>query len=189
VLDVVERLRADGVTVPVQIAHGQFVADDDVARFAELGVSADVSPFLWFPGVIPDAIAAVLPPERAGRMQPNRALLDSGAVVAGGSDWPVSESPNPWEGIEGLVTRSDPLGRASGTLWAEQAITLEEAIAVFTSSAARAMGLDAETGTLTVGRSADYVVLDRDPFTADIRTLHRIIALRTVFAGRVVHER
>ncbi|MGA1838274.1 amidohydrolase [Herbiconiux sp. 11R-BC] len=187
VLDVVERLRAEGVTARYQIAHGQFVADADIPRFARLRVDADISPFLWFPGVIPDAIAAVLPAERASRMQPNRALLDSGAVLAGGSDWPVSESPNPWEGIEGLVTRADPLGRASGTLWKEQAIRLEEAIGVFTLSAATSMGLGDETGSLAAGKSADFVVLDQDPFDGDPTNLHRIIVAETWFAGRRVH--
>lgn len=187
VLDVVERLRAEGVTARFQIAHGQFVDDADIPRFAGLGVDADISPFIWFPGVIPEAIATVLPTERAERMQPNRALLDSGAVVAGGSDWPVSESPNPWEGIEGLVTRADPLGRASGTLWPEQAITLDEAIAVFTLSAATSMGLSAETGSLAMGKSADLIVLDRDPFEAPVRELHGIRVQSTWFAGRRVH--
>src|SRR5690606_38908000 len=106
-----------------------------------LGVSADISPFIWTPGVIPDAIAAVLPPERAARMQPNRALRDAGALIAAGSDWPVSESPDPWEGIQGLVTRADPGGQHPGTLWAEQALTLPEAVAAFTIDAAEAMGL------------------------------------------------
>ncbi len=87
--------------------------------------------------------------ERAEHSQPNRALLDAGALVAGGSDWPVSESPNTLEGLQGLVTRADPLGRAAGTLWPEQAISAEEALEVFTINAATAMGLGAETGSLT----------------------------------------
>ncbi|WP_291051873.1 amidohydrolase [Herbiconiux sp.] len=187
VLDVVERLRAEGVTARYQIAHGQFVSDADIARFAALDVAADISPFIWFPGVIPDAIAAVLPAGRAERMQPNRALLDSGALVAGGSDWPVSESPNPWEGIERLVTRADPLGRASGTLWPEQAISLEDALAVFTLSAATAMGLGAETGSLAVGKSADLITLDHDPFEVPPTALHTLRVARTYFAARRVH--
>lgn len=187
VLDTVELLRREGFTAPrYQIAHGQFLADDDVPRLADLAVSADISPFIWTPGVIPDAIAAVLPPERAARMQPNRALRDAGALIAAGSDWPVSESPNPWEGIEGLVTRADPSGQHPGTLWAEQALTLPEAVAAFTIDAAEAMGLSEITGSLEPGKSADFVILDRDPAAIPVTELHRVRAVETWFAGRRV---
>ncbi|GAA2463773.1 amidohydrolase [Agromyces soli] len=190
VLDTVARLRAEGFTeTRYQVAHGQFVAESDIPRFAELGVSADMSPFIWFPGVIPEAIATVLPAERAGRMQPNRALLDAGALIAGGSDWPVSESPNAWEGIHGLVTRADPAGVFPGTLWAEQAITLDEAMAAFTINAAEAMGLGGETGSLVAGKSADFVVLDRDPFARPAEELVRTTVAETWFAGRRVYVR
>ncbi|MCM3656079.1 amidohydrolase [Agromyces mediolanus] len=190
VLDTVARLRAEGFTeTRYQVAHGQFVAESDIPRFAELGVSADLSPFIWFPGVIPEAIATVLPAERAGRMQPNRALLDAGALIAGGSDWPVSESPNAWEGIHGLVTRADPAGVFPGTLWPEQAITLDEAMAAFTINAAEAMGLGAETGSLVAGKSADFVVLDRDPFAGPAEELVRTTVAETWFAGRRVYVR
>lgn len=185
-LDVIERLRSEGFAdTPFQIAHGQFLADDDIRRLADLRVSADISPFIWYPGVIPDALAAVLG-ERAERSQPNRSIIDAGGLVAGGSDWPVSESPNPLEGMQGLVTRADPLGRAPGTLWLDQAITAEEALEVFTINAARAMGLADETGSIAVGKSADFVVLDRDAVAGPA---DRIIATRvmsTWFAGREV---
>jgi predicted amidohydrolase YtcJ len=187
-LDAVSKIRGEGYTeARFQVAHGQFVHPDDLPRFAELGVAADISPFLWVPGVIPEAIAGVLPASRAARMQPNRALLDSGALVAGGSDWPVSESPNAWEGIAGLVTRQDPRGRRPGALWPEQAITLAEAIEVFTLGGARACGLDDVTGALTPGRSADFAVLDRDPFrTAEVAATK---VVETWFAGRRVFRR
>ncbi|WP_295010285.1 amidohydrolase [uncultured Microbacterium sp.] len=187
VLDAVERLRAEGFTTAVQIAHGQFLADSDIPRLAELDVTADISPFIWFPGIIPQMLAEVLG-ERAEHSQPNRALIDAGALVAGGSDWPVSESPNPLEGIQGLVTRADPLHRAPGTLWPEQAITAEEALQVFTRNAARAMGLDGETGSIEVGKSADFVVLDRDAIGGPAEGIIDARVLSTWFAGREVYS-
>ncbi len=185
-LDVVERLRSEGFTdTPFQIAHGQFLADDDIRRLVDLRVSADISPFIWYPGVIPDALAAVLG-DRAEHSQPNRSILDAGGLVAGGSDWPVSESPNPLEGMQGLVTRADPLGRAPGTLWLEQAITAEEALEVFTINAATAMGLAHETGSIEVGKSADLVVLDRDAVAGPADEIIDARVLSTWFAGREV---
>lgn len=186
VLDVAERLRAEGVTTPIQIAHGQFLADEDIPRLRALGVAADISPFIWFPGVIPEALADVLG-ERAKHSQPNRALLDAGALVAGGSDWPVSESPNTLEGLQGLVTRADPLGRAPGVLWPEQAITAEEALEVFTINAATAMGLGNETGSITPGKSADFVLLERDAIAGPADEIVRTRVLSTWFAGRQVY--
>lgn len=187
VLDAVAVVRDEGYTGAMfQVAHGQFIHPTDRSRFADLGVTADISPFLWTPGVIPTAIAEVLPADRAGQMQPNRTLLDSGALVAGGTDWPVSPSPNIWEGIQGLVTRADPTGRHPGTLWEGQALTLAEAITVFTRNGAMAMGLGEVTGSLTPGKSADFVVLDRDPFDTPVDHLAGTTVRETWFAGRNV---
>jgi len=188
VLDTVETLRTEGVTQRYQIAHGQFIAEADLPRLAALDVSADVSPFLWVPGVIPDAIATAVPAERAARMQPNRTLIDSGALVAGGSDWPVSETPDAWEGIQGLVTRADPSGRHPGTLWAEQAITVAEAIEVFTINGAMAMGLGDIAGSLELDKSADFVVLDTNPLAVPVDELARVRVVQTWFAGEQVYE-
>lgn len=189
VLDTVEAIRSAGYMEPkYHIAHGQFVHPDDIARFAELDVTADISPALWFPGVISEACATVLPAERASRMQPNRALLDTGARIAGGSDWPVSVSPNAWEGIYGLVTRQDPTGVFPGTLWPEQAITLEEAIRVYTTACAEATGLDDVTGSLATGRSADFVVLSDNPHEIDIDRIPSITTRQTWFAGTKVYD-
>lgn len=187
VLDVAESIRAEGFTTPIQIAHGQFLAEDDIPRLRALDVSADISPFIWFPGVIPEALAEVLG-DRAEHSQPNRALLDAGALVAGGSDWPVSDSPNTLEGLQGLVTRADPLGRAPGVLWPEQAITPAEALEVFTINAATAMGLGADTGSLEPGKSADFVVLARDAIAGPAEEIVSTRVLSTWFAGREVYR-
>ncbi len=188
-LDAIHKVREQGFDTPkYQIAHGQFVHPDDRPRFAELRVTADISPFLWFPGVLTEAIDNVRPAQDVGHLHPNRSLIDAGALVAGGSDWPVSESPNPWEGIQGLVTRQDPLGRAEGTLWPEQAVTLDEAIEIFTINPARAMGVDDVTGSLEAGKSADFIVLNQNPLEIDVTELINTRAEQTWFAGKLVFE-
>jgi predicted amidohydrolase YtcJ len=189
-LDAVAAVRAAGHTRPAfHIAHGQYIADDDLPRLAALGVVADISPALWFPTVIFAAICACVPRERAERLHPNRSLLDAGVLVAGGSDWPVVPSPNPWYGIQGLVTRADPAGTFPGRLWPEQAITAEEALHAYTLGAARAMGTDDVTGSLEAGKSADFVVLDRDPLAVPADQLAGTLVEETWFAGRKVHQR
>jgi predicted amidohydrolase YtcJ len=189
VLDAAEKVRAAGHTTPLHIAHGQFVSVADVPRMASLQVTADISPTLWYPGVIFEAIKLVIGEERATRMQPNRSIIDAGGVVVGGSDWPVIPLPNPWVGIEGLVTRADPSGTFPGTLWVEQALTLDEAIAVYTTASSKAMGLGDTTGSLEVGKSADFIVLDRNPWQIPATDLADVTVMQTWFAGQQVFAR
>lgn len=188
-LDAIEPIRRDGnADTRFHIAHGQFISPDDLPRFAQLDVTADISPFLWFPGVIPHAMRHVLPSSRVERMQPVRDLVDTGVLVAGGSDWPVTDEPNPLVGIQGLVTRADPSGRFGGTLWAEQALTVSEAISVFTRNGAEAMGLGNVTGTLTPGKSADFVVLDLNLLSINSSAIADTRVEETWFEGTAVYR-
>lgn len=189
VLDAAERLRQSGDTsTRVHIAHGQILAESDIPRLSKLDVTADMSPFIWFPGIIPTALQQVLPAHVASRIQPTRDLIDDGALLAMGSDWPVSPTPNPWVGIHGLVTRADPFRSTPGTLWPEQALTLTEALRVSTSNGAEAMGLGDVTGRIAPGFSADLIVLDSNPFEHDPLQLVDTRVEETWFRGRVVHR-
>ncbi len=188
-LDAIAAVRAAGHTANrFQIAHGNFISEADQPRLAELDVIADISPPLWHPGEIVQALRCCLPSDRVERLHPNRNLLDAGVLVAGGSDWPVVPAPNPWHGIQGLVTRADPTGTVPGRLWPEQAISLREAVHAYTLGAARAMGTDDVTGSLEEGKSADFIVLDRDPFAVPIDQVAETVVDQTWFAGRKVYE-
>ncbi|WP_336630437.1 MULTISPECIES: amidohydrolase [unclassified Microbacterium] len=183
VLDAVETVRSEGVDVIFHIAHGQFIAPDDVPRLARLGVVAEISPALWSPSVIMDALESVLEPDVMARIHPNRDLLDAGTTVACGSDWPVSPDPNPWAAISSLVTRADPYGVLPGTVAIDQAIAVREALHAYTRGGAAALGLSDRIGTIEVGKSADFAVIDRDPFTVDPADLATTRTLATWFAG------
>ncbi|KAJ0123874.1 hypothetical protein J7T55_012345 [Diaporthe amygdali] len=185
-MDAFEILRAEGSTQKYHIAHGQFVTPEDQRRMKLLNVVAEVSPFIWYPGIIPQSIASVLPEEIASHMQPNRDLLDLGVLVAGGSDWSVSAVPNPWEGIGGLVTRQDPTGQFPGTLWEEQAVTVEEAIRIFSINGAKAAGLDDVVGSIEVGKAANFLVVDLDPFRVNTTEIGRTKVLSTTVAGKEI---
>lgn len=187
-MDAFEVMRLEGSTQKYHIAHGQFVTPEDRQRMKLQNVVAEVSPFIWYPGVIPSAIAAVLPEEIASKMQPNRNLLDLGVLVAGGSDWSVSADPNPWQGIGGLVTRQDPTGQFPGTLWAEQAVTVEEGIRIFSINGTKAAGLDDVVGPIEVGKAANFIFIDRDPFKVDTTEIGSTKVLSTYVAGEEVYS-
>ncbi|HUA36236.1 MAG TPA: amidohydrolase [Candidatus Binataceae bacterium] len=171
-----------------QIAHAGFVDPADVARFKELNVVADLSPILWFPNQIIDGIEQAVG-ERVRTYWPNRDLNNAGVLIATGTDWPVVPNPDPWSGLEGLVTRRNPSGRFDGALWPEQALDLPTAIAAYTVNPARAMGMGDITGSIAVGKSADLVVLDRNLFEVAPSDIADVKVLTTFFEGREVYQR
>ena len=172
------------------IAHASYIAPDDIARFAELGVVADLSPFLWYPTSFLEGHKQTMGEARALRFWPNKDLLAAGALLAGGSDWPVMPNPDPWDGIEGLVTRRNPSGEFPGaSLWPEQAIDVATALEIFTINSARAIGLADTVGSIEIGKSADLIVLDRNVLETPAEDLADTKVLTTYFEGRMVHER
>jgi hypothetical protein len=190
VLDAVAIMRDRHGDGPVfHVAHPEFVHPDDLRRFGELDVVADVSPVLWFPNPINDIIAAQIDDQYMATIWPLRALHDSGALVAAGSDWPVGAPlPNPWLSIETMITRRNPDPAFPGALAEEQALDLPTALAAHTSHPARAIGLHRETGRLERGLSADFIVLDRNLFDGDVEQIHETQVRQTWFAGRLVHD-
>lgn len=172
------------------IAHASYIHPDDIARFGALGVAADLSPMIWYPTTFLEGHKAVMGEERAQRFWPNADLLAAGALLAGGSDWPVIPNPDPWNGIEGLVTRQNPSGAFPGqSLWAEQALDLSTAIEVFTINSATAIGLGDRAGSLAVGKSADIIVLDQNIFEVPVDTIADTKVVTTYFEGRPVYRR
>ena len=184
-VEIVRRMRGPGPTH--HIAHASFIDPADVPRFAELNVVADLCPAIWFPCAITVANAAVMGAARADRYWPNRDLHASGALLAGGSDWPVVGLPDPWFGLEGMVTRRNPRGGYPGALWPEQALDLATALEVYTRNPAHAMGLGHATGSIEVGKSADMIVLERNLFEVDPDQISKTRVLATLFEGRLVH--
>jgi len=171
-----------------QLAHSGFVAVEDVPRYAELGAVADMSPAIWYPSLISDSIRAAIG-DRSDRSWPVRELLDAGAHVIVGSDWPaVIPDMNPWPGMEALVTRADPWGGYPGTLAPEQAVSLEQAIELYTLAGARLLGVESRAGTIAAGKSADLIVLDRDLFDVPIEDVSDTSVELTLYAGAIVHE-
>ena len=171
------------------IAHVQVVHPDDVPRFAEVGAAATIQP-LWaaYDQQMLRLTLPVLGEERARRQYPFGDLHRTGAVLAGGSDWPVS-TPDPMAGIHVAVNRTLPPALAEGDdrpFLPDQAIDLATALTAYTAGSAYVNHLD-DTGTLTLGALADVVVLDRDPFEQPATEIADCRVLQTWVGGDLVY--
>jgi len=173
-----------------ELAHAGYIDPVDLPRFAELNAVADLCPVIWHPSPIIDAVISAVGRERGERYWPVRDLIDAGAPLLAGSDWPSAvPDANPWTGIEAFVTRRDPRGASPGALWPEQAITLEEAVRIYTIDGAQAMKLGDRIGSIEAGKLADFIVLDKDIFTIPIDDVADTAVRQTYFEGELVYER
>ncbi|MFF3950339.1 amidohydrolase [Streptomyces sp. NPDC001902] len=169
------------------LAHLQVVHPDDVARFRALGATANVQA-LWaaHEPQMDELTLPFLGPERAAWQYPFGDLLRSGATLAAGSDWPVS-SPDPFQALHVAVNRRTP-DAPDGTpvFLPEQRVDLAAAIAAYTAGSAYVNHLD-DTGTVTPGKLADLVVLDRDPFAGPPAEIAATRVLQTFVGGQRVY--
>jgi hypothetical protein len=169
------------------IAHLELLDPADLPRLRELGVVANFQP-LW---AIQDRYITELTLPRIGAargrwLYPIGSVARSGAALAFGSDWSVS-SANPLLGIEAAVTRLGPQGETTEPLTPAEAIGLAEAIAAYTIGSAYVNSLEAETGSIEVGKRADLVVLERNLFAIPPAEISETEVAATLFSGRVVH--
>jgi len=171
------------------IAHLQLVHPDDVPRFAELGVAANMQA-LWacHDEQMVELTLPFLGAERARWQYPFGAIHRAGGRLVAGSDWPVS-TPDPLAAIHTAVTRTaygDPGRAGTDPFLPEQALPLEVAFAAYTSGSAWANHRD-EAGTISPGSVADLVVLDRDPFAGPPEEIGAARAVSTWIDGEPVH--
>jgi predicted amidohydrolase YtcJ len=159
-----------------RIEHAQCLAVEDVPRFASIGVAASVQ-FSHAPS--DRELAERFWPDRLDGAYAFRSLIDSGALVANGSDAPIEEL-DPWAGICAGVLRD----------WRpEQAVTLEHALAATTVAPAWLARDERSRGKLLPGYLADLAVLDRDPFSIPPEELPEVEAVATMVGGRWTYAR
>ncbi|MGV3550250.1 amidohydrolase [Rhizobium sp.] len=172
-----------------QIAHVQCIDPADIPRFHQLGAMMNVQP-LWArhePSVT-DVAMPMIGEERTKWMYAFRSLIDAGAGYALSSDWGVS-TLNPFEIMETAITRQPPARpRTHPVFLPEQRMTREECVKGYTIHAARAAWRDADTGSLTPGKYADIIILDRDIFSCDVYEIGETEVLLTLLAGKEVHR-
>jgi len=169
-----------------RVEHAQILTAADIPRFAQLNVIASMQPthatsdMYW----VEDRLGS----ERVKFAYPWRSLLDSGARLALGSDFPV-EQVNPMLGIYAAVTRQDTKGWPEGGWYPEENLSREEAVRGFTMDAAYSAFMEKTVGSLESGKRADFIVLDKNIFEIDASEIHSIKVLQTWLDGELVWKR
>ena len=184
VLDVFERVRAKGGPPSrLRVEHAQILTPADIPRFARLGVVPSMQPthctsdMRW--------AGERLGPERLSGAYAWRSILDSGAYIAGGSDFPV-EDANPFHGLHAAVTRRPREGEDPPWQPAQR-MTREEAVRSFTIWNARSIGRDADQGSLEPGKRADLIALSDDVFTCAEEQIAGVNPVLTMVDGVVAY--
>ncbi len=169
-----------------RIEHAQVIALDDIPRVAELGVIASMQPVHATSdmNMAEDRVG----PARIRGAYAWRSLLDRGAVIASGSDFPV-ELTNPFLGIHASVARQDTGGMPEGGWYRNEAMTRIEAITTHTLGGAYAAHQEDVLGSLEVGKWADFILVDRDVMTVAETEIWSTVVLETWIAGERVYRR
>lgn len=176
-LDAIESVREQGSQKPYTLTHVELINDEDVPRFKQLGVTADFQ-------VGSDYVAqhdhewanAFLGARRAKAMMNLDAILKTDANITLSSDWNVHDI-NPLVGI------------ANSLIMGKTGLTdIYTAIDAYTLNAAKSLGIDDITGTIEVGKSADFAILDKDITTLSARGIAKTQVLMTVLRGDVVYD-
>ena len=168
-----------------RVEHAQIITLQDIPRFAELGVIASMQATHATSdmNMAEDRIGA----DRLLGGYAWRRLLDSGAVIANGSDFPV-ELSNPFHGLYAAVTRQSRGGEPDGGWIADQALTRAEALHSFTLAAAYAANQEDRLGSLEPGKWADFIIIDRDYFKIPSSEIDDIQVLQTWVGGKLMFD-
>jgi predicted amidohydrolase YtcJ len=168
------------------LAHIQLIHPADMPRFAALDVIGNMQP-LWAyeDSFIRDLTEPRLGPERSRYLYPFASLQKAGARLAGGSDWSVT-SVNPLHGIQVAVTRKALNATDDAPAWLpDERLDLTTALEAYTRGGAY-VNFEDDSGSIAVGKRADLIVLDRDPYAVQPSELHRLQVQWTLLDGREV---
>jgi predicted amidohydrolase YtcJ len=168
-----------------RIEHAQHIAPDDIPRFARLGIIASVQPY----HIIDDGRWAerIIGAQRSETTYAFRSLLNNGARLSFGSDWPVAP-PAPMEGVFAAVTRRTLDGKHPEGWVPAQRISVEESLRAYTIEAAYSRFSEKSLGSIEPGKLADLVVLGRDLFEIPPVELDAVPILATVVGGKVIYR-
>jgi predicted amidohydrolase YtcJ len=174
------------------LAHVVVLADEDVPRFAALGITAQFSAQwsvgdAYWHGVMRSRLGA-----RAEQVYRIGSILRHGGNIALGTDWPAAgyySTYRPLEAIEIATTRQELNKPDQPPLVPlDERISLDQALRAATMGPAYQLGLDQKIGSIEVGKLADLVVLDKNLFEVAPHEIHKTKVLMTVMNGQVRHE-
>lgn len=167
-----------------RIEHVQVIRDEDIKRLAALNMPVTAQP----PNMILDINMINQCAGAVGRhAYAFRSMLDAGLTLLFSSDCPVCD-PNPLVGVQAAVTRARKNGTPQDGWHPKQKISLEQALAAYTTSPARAYGLGHSHGTITPGKFADLIVLEQDLFDIPPEAIADTPVAMTLFDGKIVHQ-
>ena len=191
-LDAVEQARrtvGEELNSRVALSHVEVLADEDIPRFGELGVTVNFTPH-WYGGYFEGAHLTTGPP-RSDRMHRVRSMIESGANVSFSSDvttYAEMGRAAPFFGMQIASTRQEVGGGSQALVMSPEAerVDVVALIRGYTLGGAVQLGLEQELGTIQEGMAADLVVLSENPLTAGQYQLHEVEATAVLVQGRVV---
>lgn len=173
------------------LEHAEFIIDEDLPRFKQLGVIAVMNPIGSYPDPeYQESSAKHFGKERLDKYyQRWKDLIEAGAVVVNGSDFPLAPM-DPLVGMHILVNGTDIHGKPEGGLWPHKNITIEQALRTYTTNGAYASFDEDHYGMLKPGYEADFAILSENILDPDFKKdkLAWVKVNLTVFNGHVVHE-
>ena len=171
-----------------RIEHIETIDSADIPRFGKLNVIASMQPLHSYPDE--DTLnvwARNIGPERASRAWVWKSIAQRGGEYAFGSDWPVV-TLNPWEGIRTAVTRQTTDGKPKDGFVPTQKLSVPQAVQAYTINAAFAGHTEKSEGSIEKGKWADIIMVDRNIFEIDPRTIDKTKVVLTIVGGRIVYE-
>ena len=171
--------------IPHRIEHAQIIRPKDLIRLSGLNVTASVQPLHLTDEI---AIHEARIGSRSKWAFTFRDMISAGIALIFGSDCPVSDY-KPLRGIHAAVTRRRSDGSPDGGWYPAQGITVTDAVRAYTIEPALRTGRDADLGSISPGKLADIVVLDKDIYNIDPMAIQETKIDFTIFNGQVVYER
>jgi predicted amidohydrolase YtcJ len=171
-----------------RIEHIETIDPADIPRFAKLNVVASMQPLHSYPDADTlDVWARNIGPDRASRAWVWKSIAQAGGEFAFGSDWPVV-TLNPWEGIQTAVTRQTSAGMPKEGFVPAQRLSVPQAVQAYTLGAAFAGHVEKSEGSIEKGKAADVIMIDRNIFEIDPRTISKTRVVLTIVGGKIVYE-
>ncbi len=191
-LDLYERLKNEGVDLTgFRVIHAQVIRPEDFPRFNDLNVIAEVNPYHLSDDMrwMEERIGY----ERCKGAYAFRSLLDNGAVLSFGSDWPGTSAAqyhvHPKYTIYAAVARKTVTGEPKGGWFPEEKITVEEAIEAYTINNAYATFEDDIRGSIEAGKLADITVFNRNLLEIPHDEILEVEVVMTIVDGEIVFEK